>query len=169
MLPFFRENDHLLQEKDRNMTDRILEILKIKNLTPAQFADQIEVQRSSISHLVSGRNKPSLEFVQKILKSFPEINSDWLLFGKGSMTESIAESVLSDAKRNSDIQEQPELFGQEITAPAVEEEEEKQIPPKKTEAERVVKRKITENEAKKVEKIVFFYKDNTFREFTPEG
>ena len=65
------------------MIERILEILKIKNLSPAQFADLIGVQRSSISHLISGRNKPSLEFIQRILKTFPEINTEWMLSGKG--------------------------------------------------------------------------------------
>ncbi|MEI6899412.1 MAG: helix-turn-helix transcriptional regulator [Bacteroidota bacterium] len=148
------------------MTDRILEILKTKKMTPAQFADQIEVQRSSISHLVSGRNKPSLEFIQKILKCFPDINSDWLLFGQGSMLHSTHEIQLPRKEIETEVQSQTELFEQEMKPM---EEDEKQIPPKKSETERVVKRKVPESEGKKVEKIVFFYKDNTFREFTPEG
>jgi transcriptional regulator with XRE-family HTH domain len=67
------------------MVDRISLLLKAKNISASQFADEISVQRSSISHVLSGRNKPSLEFVQKILKRYPEINPDWLLFGKGPM------------------------------------------------------------------------------------
>ena len=67
------------------MTDRISLLLKARNITASQFADEIGVQRSSISHVLSGRNKPSLDFIQKILKRFPEINPDWLLFGKGPM------------------------------------------------------------------------------------
>ena len=67
------------------MLDRISLILRTKNISAAQFADKIDVQRSSISHVLSGRNKPSLEFIQKILKSYPEIRPDWLLFGKGPM------------------------------------------------------------------------------------
>jgi len=67
------------------MTDRISLILRTKNINASQFADEIGVQRSSISHVLSGRNKPSLEFVQRILKRYPEINPDWLLFGKGAM------------------------------------------------------------------------------------
>ena len=56
--------------------------MRIKNLTSSQLADSIGVQRSGISHFISGRNKPSLEFILKILNHFPDINPDWLLFGK---------------------------------------------------------------------------------------
>lgn len=67
------------------MVNRILQILKEENLTASQFADAIDVQRSSMSHILSGRNNPSLDFVHKILKAFPSLNTDWLMFGKGSM------------------------------------------------------------------------------------
>ena len=67
------------------MTDRISLLIKAKNLSAAQFADEIGVQRSSISHLMSGRNKPSLDLIQKTLQRFPEVRTEWLLFGKGSM------------------------------------------------------------------------------------
>lgn len=67
------------------MTERILSFLKFKNIQSSKFADEIGVQRSSISHLLSGRNKPSLEFVQKILIKYPEVNPNWLLLGQGEM------------------------------------------------------------------------------------
>ena len=63
---------------------RLEEILHFYGLTASSFADRIGVQRSSISHLLSGRNKPSLEFVMKVVKTFPEVNLYWLLNGKGS-------------------------------------------------------------------------------------
>ncbi|MDD3771206.1 MAG: helix-turn-helix transcriptional regulator [Weeksellaceae bacterium] len=63
------------------LTNRILEILEKSGLTPSEFADKIEVQRSAISHITSGRNKPSLDFLLKIKSAFPEIDTDWLLFG----------------------------------------------------------------------------------------
>ena len=53
--------------------------MKLNNLSASAFADKIEVQRSSISHILSGRNKPSLEFIQKVLTAFPKVSSDWLL------------------------------------------------------------------------------------------
>ena len=62
---------------------RLERILKYYGLSASGFADSIGVQRSSISHLLSGRNKPSLEFVLKVVKKYPEVNLYWLLNGKG--------------------------------------------------------------------------------------
>ena len=67
------------------MKDRITLLIKAKNCTAAQFADEIGVQKSSISHILSGRNNASLDFVQKILLRYPEVNMDWLMFGKGPL------------------------------------------------------------------------------------
>jgi transcriptional regulator with XRE-family HTH domain len=68
-----------------NMVDRILLVLKIKNLTPSKFADEIGIQRSSMSHIMSGRNLPSLDLITKILNKYPDINSEWLIQGVGPM------------------------------------------------------------------------------------
>lgn len=65
--------------------ERILLLMKSLGLNPAQFADEIGVQRSSISHIISGRNNPSLDIVTKILNKFPDIDSNWLVIGKGSL------------------------------------------------------------------------------------
>jgi len=67
------------------MKDRIEKLLAAEQLTSAKFADTIGVQRSSVSHILSGRNKPSLDFITKILETFTSINPDWLLMGKGKM------------------------------------------------------------------------------------
>ena len=61
---------------------RIRQILEEQQLSSSVFADTIGVQRSSISHVLSGRNKPSLEFILKIIRAFPSYSTDWLLFGK---------------------------------------------------------------------------------------
>ena len=67
------------------MVDRIQKIINWKKLTLSGFADQIGVPRSTISHIISGRNNPSLDLVQKILDTFPEIKTEWLVRGTGSM------------------------------------------------------------------------------------
>lgn len=67
------------------MKERIILLIRAMNFTAAQFADEIGVQKSGISHIISGRNNPSLDFVQKILQRFPEVNMEWLIMGKGSM------------------------------------------------------------------------------------
>lgn len=67
------------------MKDRINRILENYNLSSAQFAEKIGVQRSSISHIISGRNKPSYDFIVKIIEHFSDLNPEWLLTGKGNM------------------------------------------------------------------------------------
>lgn len=67
------------------MKDRILEFLKTENKSSAQLSEEIGVQPSSISHIISGRNNPSLDFILKMLGRYPDLSTDWLLFGKGSM------------------------------------------------------------------------------------
>lgn len=70
------------------MKDRIAHIIRAKNLTAADFAIQLGIQPSNVSHLLSGRNNPSLDFVKKLKETFPEYNLDWIIFGKGPMTVS---------------------------------------------------------------------------------
>jgi transcriptional regulator with XRE-family HTH domain len=72
------------------MIERIREILKARQLTPTQFADAISIARPIVSHILSGRNKPSLEVVQKIIAAFPDLSLPWLLSGVGEMLASVA-------------------------------------------------------------------------------
>ena len=67
---------------------RLETIFDYYSLTASSFADKINVQRSSISHLLSGRNKPSLDFILKVIESFPEVELLWLLNGKGNFPKS---------------------------------------------------------------------------------
>lgn len=62
---------------------RLEQILEYYSLTASSFADKINVQRSSLSHLLSGRNKPSLEFIMKIMEEFPDVSLEWIIYGKG--------------------------------------------------------------------------------------
>ncbi len=63
-----------------NLSEKIELLIKRKQLSASQFADKLGIPRSSISHILSGRNKPSLDVVQKILRVFPEITAEDLLF-----------------------------------------------------------------------------------------
>ena len=62
-----------------NMRDRILKIMEREGLTPSKFAESIGIQRSAMSHIISGRNNPSLDVLLKILERFTYVDSDWLL------------------------------------------------------------------------------------------
>ena len=72
-----------------NFTKRLQQIIDFYSLSASSFADKIGVQRSSISHILSGRNRPSLDFVMKTLASFPEVDLYWLLNGKGKFPKTI--------------------------------------------------------------------------------
>ena len=65
-----------------SIQNRLQLIMRMNNLNASQFADKIGVQRSSVSHIISGRNKPSLDFIEKTLLHFPRVNADWLITGK---------------------------------------------------------------------------------------
>lgn len=67
------------------MKARLLRVLNHLGYSATKFADEINVQRSGISHILSGRNQPSYDFLVKILTRFPEINAEWLLLGTGNM------------------------------------------------------------------------------------
>lgn len=70
------------------MKEKLQFLLKSKGLSASTLANMLEIQPSGISHLMSGRNKPSFDLVVKILKVFPDINPDWLLLDKGEMNRS---------------------------------------------------------------------------------
>lgn len=150
------------------MLNRIALILKHKNLTSAKFADEIGVQRSSISHVLSGRNKPGLEFIQKILKKYPEISSDWILFGKGKM---ISDQENEEQVKRSRVEN--DLF----TSKSSEEEQNAEVSGKEkiknvdsTTSTLPNKQKISSKNAdkKEIEKIIVFYTDDSFRQYIPE-
>lgn len=72
-------------------TKRLQKVIEYYGESASSFAEKIGVQRSSISHILSGRNKPSLEFVLKVLSTFPEVELYWLLNGKGIFPKTILE------------------------------------------------------------------------------
>ncbi len=87
------------------MRERIQKLIEAEGLTSSKFADMIGIQRSSVSHFLNGRNNPSLEVILKILTAFSKLNSDWLLFGKGSMFKEEAKNISNEYQ-----QQQAELF-----------------------------------------------------------
>lgn len=67
------------------MNRRLLQFLQAENITQTQFADTLDVARGSVSHILSGRNKPGYDFLESLLLHYPRLNLDWLLTGKGRM------------------------------------------------------------------------------------
>ena len=132
------------------MKNKISYLIESENLTFTQFAEKIGVQRSAVSHLTSGRNKPSLDVIQKILTSFKHLNPDWLLLDKEPMYRIEKEAYI--------IQNSSNFFDKE---------EKTDSETFKEEENPVYKTPINmEKENKSVKKIIIFYSDNTFEEFT---
>ena len=86
-----------------DFTERLQKVIEFYSETASSFAEKIGVQRSSISHILSGRNKPSLDFVMKVLHSYPEVELYWLMNGKGKFPNEAKTSQLP----NSNIEETP--------------------------------------------------------------
>lgn len=84
------------------MNNRLQLILKLENLSPARLSDLMGIQRSGLSHILSGRNKPSFEFINKLLLKFPDINAEWLITGKGKPLKD-SDPPLSNEKKNNDL------------------------------------------------------------------
>ncbi len=78
------------------MKERILTFLQSENKSAAQFAEEIGVQPSGISHIISGRNNPSLDFVMKMLHKYSSLSAEWLLFGRGAMYKYTSQPTLFD-------------------------------------------------------------------------
>ncbi|MDD4142034.1 MAG: helix-turn-helix transcriptional regulator [Bacteroidales bacterium] len=81
------------------MLKRITTIIETKHLTQSQFANAIGIQRSTLSHILSGRNNPSLEIILKILNTYPEISSAWLLNGSGEMIDNSSDITIDNDER----------------------------------------------------------------------
>ncbi|MBZ9629858.1 helix-turn-helix domain-containing protein [Salegentibacter sp. LM13S] len=129
-----------------DFSKRLHKILEFYELSAAGFADKIEVGRSSISHILSGRNKPSLDFVMKVVKSFPEVELYWLLNGKGGFPPSEKPSP------------QPEEKQPTPTASI----QQKESSPEKNEMPFSFPQ---QGKSKPIRKIVIFYEDGTFEAF----
>lgn len=129
-----------------DFSKRLHKILEFYELSAAGFADKIEVGRSSISHILSGRNKPSLDFVMKIVKSFPEVELYWLLNGKGSFpaSEKPIPPPQEKPKISSNPLRQEEQFSENNKTPIT-------FP--------------QQGKSKPIRKIVIFYEDGTFEAF----
>ena len=80
--------------------DRVRLIIKANNLTSSEFADRIGVKRSNLSHVLSGRNKPGLEFLSKIIEFYPNVNAGWLLTGTQRTGNFQAELTHSETETN---------------------------------------------------------------------
>lgn len=147
------------------MKDRIQKFIHKEGISPAHFADEIGVQRSSVSHILSGRNNPSFDFIQKILDRYKNLNAEWLIMGIGDMYKKIERNIsfITEPVRKDISPQQKDLFTENNTV--------KSEPPPvyAQEKEKVMDNVLEASVNKSVEKIIVFYSDKTFVEFRPSS
>lgn len=140
------------------MKERILEFLRLENKTSSQFAEEIGVQASSVSHIISGRNKPSLDFVIKMLQQYADLSTDWLVFGRGDMYKTDNGADLFSSLESAS--EQKEEGASDLLSA--------QIPDNKTFIETNKNGLDIQNGNKSsLEKLILIYSDNSFKEYSP--
>ncbi|GAO28783.1 helix-turn-helix domain-containing protein [Geofilum rubicundum] len=145
------------------MKERLQQLLNKEQLTPVRFAELVGVQRSSVSHILSGRNNPSLDFIQKILLKFPQVSSDWLINGIGDIYRdhsAIRQGKMAGLFEPSNeevlppIPAIPETDSHETTTDPLKETTNGQSAPEVS-------------RPSEVERIVVFYRNRTFQEYKP--
>lgn len=121
------------------IAERIKEVMHRMSESPTSFADKLQVQRSSISHILSGRNKPSLDFVLKLLHAYPSISSDYILFG--TAVETIQKNK-TETDLDTNNEETKPLAVAAVSSP---------------------------NRDKKLKQVVLLYEDGTFSTYLPQA
>ncbi|NEN25759.1 helix-turn-helix transcriptional regulator [Cryomorpha ignava] len=117
------------------LKDRIATIIKVNNHTASSFADLLGIQRSSVSHILNGRNNPSLDFIQKVLENFPRVDSGWLITGKNPESKKPDDTPTINKAPHEITTQQPKMKSK------------------------------SKSEIKTIEKIVIFYTDRTFETY----
>lgn len=142
------------------MKNRLQQFLEVEQLSPARLADVLGIQRSGLSHILSGRNKPGFDFIQKLLTKFPTLSAEWLITGKGKMyKEHNLPNIPSEPK---------ELFenNEDLT---IENEDDISVfdIPQLTE-NRINSSNQDDSRKKKIlKRVLLIYSDNSFEDFTP--
>ncbi|NPA43032.1 MAG: helix-turn-helix domain-containing protein [Chlorobi bacterium] len=168
-------------------SDRLQMFLQVTGLSPSRLAEKLGVQKSSISHLLSGRNRPSFDFLSKFARAFPDVNMHWLLTGEGAMfaggekksslpPPSGTESINTKPSNESETPLLfPELFEEEESSPTKKTEEVQSptgmdaVEKKSEKKENLNKEKLASqaNSEPELTEIIKVYSDGTFQVLKP--
>ncbi len=153
------------------MKDRLQRFLELEQLSPAKLADILGIQRSGLSHILSGRNKPGFDLIQKMLIKFPSLNADWLITGRGKVYKE--SSLLAEPKVSPTLFASSENSSEEII---------QEVPQLNTDYKsdnsKITDSKPNENEINQnllsndrektiLKRIIMIYSNNTFTEYLP--
>jgi len=168
------------------MEDRIQKFIEFKGISPSELADTIGVQRSNVTHVLKARNKPSFQFIEKLLLAYPELSAKWLLLGTGNMIDStikisrtlfdpVAEPAnAANVRTTEEIQDEKretlkQIEKQEIAA-GKKTEETHEITDKESETQQNKTTPTTDefySSEKPIERLIVFFKDQTFKVYYP--
>ena len=148
------------------MNTRLQRFLELEQLTPSRLADILGIQRSGISHILSGRNKPGFDFFFKLNKKFPTLNLEWLISGNGKVYKEVERNLFNNeisnekpVDRNASTQ-YGQLFANEDNS--------EEIPPIIAPENRISESKPKDSSVEKsLIKIMLIYSDSTFKELNP--
>ena len=156
------------------MKERLEELMQLLNLTPTQFANEIGIQRTTLQHILSGRNEASLKIIMAIHSKYPDVELEWLLNGKG-----YAIPVMQ--QNDSQNQDYPLFPGMESTVFPTQGKENSEFLNVKEEKIPSSTRKRTnnkgvntdtgnslENNQKRIKEVVIFFEDGTYQKFSTE-
>lgn len=148
------------------MNTRLQQFIAAENITQAQLADRLNVARAGVSHIIAGRNKPSYDFLTALMKHFPDLNIEWLMFGKGKMYK----EKKSDTAANILFEDEEQIHEEVLLFPSREASE---SGPLNNPQENSLSSRELENldevpkaveKQRNVKKIIILFDDGTFQE-----
>ena len=156
------------------MKERLIELMQLLNCTPTQFANAIGVQRATLQHILNGRNEPSLKIIMAVHDSFPQVELEWLMYGKGNAFGEVA-------GQKAETHDYPLFPGIENTVfqpkskdlsgfQNVREEKEPPASRKKPIAKEVNSTQTTlqESISKRIKEVVIFFEDGTYQKISSD-
>lgn len=164
------------------MEDRIRKFIEFKRISPSELADAIGVQRSNVTHVLKARNKPSFQFIEKLLHAYPELSAKWLLLGTGNMIDSTVKvsRTLFDTvsepvspvvtKQAEEIKDDAIQVEKQEIVPEIKDDTMHKVSDKEPES---MHNKATANQQeffsseKPIERLIVFFKDQTFKVYYP--
>lgn len=156
------------------MEERIRKFMEYKGITPSELADSIGVQRSNVTHVLKARNKPSFQFIEKMLQIYPELNAKWLLLGTGNMVDiSLKSRTLFD--QVTEPTNSVPILKAEKPEEKPQNPDQKPIEPVEMIVPPVTEKKAPTDELqnqffsseKPIERLIVFFNDQTFKVYNP--
>ena len=148
------------------MKERLIKFITDQHISASKIADDIGVQRSSISHILSGRNNPSFDFIQKMLTKYKSLNAEWLIIGTGNMLKPMQHENLFESEfQETNISEMNTGNAKELTTHVNDIKVKKES--QENEDNIISNKRIIKTDGTIIEKIITIYSNNTFDIYLP--